>query len=251
MTRARLAAVRLFAACAVLAAVAIACGGSTAAGIADGGNAPGCPGSTPDAKVSCDTPGLQCHYGCAVTATCSGGSWQMSVSNISCAVDSGSPADAPSDGAAICSSSADCAPSDQCTPGGTIVGCGICAMPQDPCSADSDCAIIDGAAPATVMVCAPASGCTCPVDGKSGSCIPACQSASDCTPDQACAASGHCVAKPCTSDAECPGTPTTDFACSSGTCAIKACNTSADCGAHYCVSGTCSPEVGMCSLPPA
>jgi hypothetical protein len=239
--------VRLAATLGILAAAAVACGGSTTASGADGGNAQGCPAATPNAKISCNTPGLQCSYGCGLTAVCSGGSWQLSGSNISCADDSGSPSDA----AATCSTSADCTSGYQCTPGGTIVGCGICAVPQNPCSTDSDCTLVDGAAPGTTLVCAPSSGCTCPVNGKSGSCIPACQSASDCTPDEACAPTGHCAAKPCTSDAQCPGTQTVDYACAGGTCAIKTCTTSADCGTHFCVSGTCSPEAGMCSIPPA
>jgi hypothetical protein len=101
------------------------------------------------------------------------------------------------------------------------------------------------------MVCGPGGPCTCGVGGKNGSCIPACQGASDCGADEACAATGHCVAKPCTSDADCPSTSTVDYACSAGTCSIKSCKTNADCGAHYCVSGTCYPTPGMCVSPSA
>jgi len=248
MTPARLL-VRLLAASSVLAALTAACGGATTAGSADGGNAPGCPGAIPNAKVSCDTAGLQCSYGCGVTATCSGDSWQVTESNMSC-VDSGSPSDA-SDAAATCSTSADCPASYECTPGGITVGCGICAVPQNPCSTDTDCALVDAAAPGTTLVCAPGPGCSCPVNGKTGSCIPACTSASDCGPDEACAPGGHCVAAPCTTGAQCPSTQTADYACDNGACAIKTCSTNADCGAHYCVSGACSPEAGMCSVPPA
>ncbi len=245
--------VRLAAAWGLLAAVAVVANGcgstSSTAGGADGGNPPGCPATIPNATGSCTTAGLQCTYGCATFATCSGGTWTVNESNITCAADSG----APSDGAATCSSSADCHPTDfECSPGGVTVGCGICAMPQNPCSVDSDCALIDGAAPTTPMVCGPAGGCTCPVGGKSGSCIPACQSASDCSPDESCAPGGHCVAKACTTDAECPSTQTADYACSAaGTCAIKPCQTSADCGAHYCVNGACYPQAGMCVAPAA
>jgi hypothetical protein len=88
------------------------------------------------------------------------------------------------------------------------------------------------------------------VDGKSGSCIPTCVSASDCSADEACSPTGHCVAKSCTTDAECPSTQTVDYACSAGSCAVKSCQTNTDCGAHYCVSGTCYPQQGMC-VPPA
>jgi hypothetical protein len=58
------------------------------------------------------------------------------------------------------------------------------------------------------------------------------------------------VPKACTSDAECPSTQTVDYACSGGVCGIKSCKTNADCGAHYCVSGACYPQAGVC-VPPA
>jgi hypothetical protein len=235
---------------AAVAAVAVGCGStSSTGGSADGGNPPGCPAAIPNATLSCTAAGLQCTYGCGAFATCRGGTWTVTESNITCGADSG----AASDGAATCSSSADCHPTDfECSPGGVTIGCGICAMPQNPCSVDSDCTLIDGAAPTAPMVCGPAGGCTCPVGGKSGSCIPACQSASDCSPDESCAPGGHCVAKTCTTDAECPSTQTVDYACSAtGTCAVKSCQTSADCGAHYCVSGACYPQAGMCVAPAA
>jgi len=236
--------IRLAAAWVVVAAIAIGC---ASAASTSSGNPPGCPGNVPNAKVSCDTAGLQCTYGCGVTATCSGGGWSVSESNISCPADSG----APSDAAVTCGSSNDCHSGMECSPGGVTIGCGICAMPQNPCSADSDCKLIDDAAPVGPMVCGPGGSCTCPVGGKSGSCIPACQSASDCSSDETCSPTGHCVPKPCTTDAQCPSTAAVDYACSAGTCAVKSCQTSADCGAHYCVSGTCYAQPGMCVEPPA
>lgn len=231
-----------------LAAAAVGCGSSStlATGV-DGGNPPGCPATWPNAKVGCDSPGLQCSYGCGVVATCSGGSWQSATSNVTCNVDSGAPGDA----SAGCTTSADCTGGMECGPGGLPTGCGICAMPQNPCSVDTDCALIGDAAPATPMVCGSGGECTCSVNGKSGSCIPACTSANDCGPDESCATSGHCVAKACTTDADCPSTQTVDFACSGGTCGVKACKTSADCGSHYCVNGACYPQAGMCTYPPA
>jgi hypothetical protein len=238
---------RLAAALGLLAAVAIGCSSSSSpATSVDGGHAPGCPTATPNATVSCDTPGLQCSYGCGVEATCTSGRWQVATSNIACG-DSGTPGD----GSASCGSDSDCTSGLQCAPGGVPMGCGICGMPLNPCGTDSDCALIGDAAPATPMVCGPPGGCTCAVNGKSGSCIPACKSASDCSPDESCASSGHCVAKSCTADADCPSTQTVDFACSGGTCAFKSCKTNADCGAHYCISGTCYPQAGMCVYPPA
>ena len=236
------------AALAMLAAAAIGCGSSSSPGNGvDGGNPPGCPAATPNASESCDAPGLRCSYGCSVEATCSGGSWQVATSNIACALDSGTS----SDGSATCSSDHDCTSGMQCAPGGVPLGCGVCEMPPNPCSTDTDCVLAADAAPGAPMVCGPPGECTCGVDGKSGSCIPACTSSSDCSPDQSCASGGHCVAKSCTTDADCPSTQTVDFACSGGTCAEKSCQTNPDCGAHYCVSGTCYPQAGMCSYPPA
>lgn len=239
------------AALSVLASIAAGCGSgsSTATGSdgGDGGNPAGCPATVPSTKDSCDSPGLQCTYGCNVVATCSAHSWQIAQTNMSCAPPDSGP---PSDGAAGCSSNADCTSDLQCSPGGVTVGCGICAMPQNPCSTDADCKMIDDAAPSQPMVCGPGGPCTCPVGGKTGSCIPACTGASDCGPDEACA-SGHCVAKPCTSDSECPSTQSVDYACSGGVCAPKSCKTNADCGAHYCVNGTCYPQAGACVAPAA
>jgi hypothetical protein len=159
----------------------------------------------------------------------------------------GGPADA---GPVRCSSNADCPSLLSCSPGGAPSGCGVCVAPQYPCAGDSDCKVIGDAAPPQPMVCGPGGPCTCGVGAKTGSCIPACQSPTDCGADETCSSTGHCVAKPCTTDAECPSTSTVDFACSGGTCAVKSCKTNADCGAHYCVSGTCYPQPGMC-IPPA
>jgi hypothetical protein len=102
------------------------------------------------------------------------------------------------------------------------------------------------------MVCGPGGECTCPVGGKTGSCIPACKGPGDCTAQEACDPSGHCVAKPCASDTDCPSTSYVDYGCSSThVCAVKSCTTDADCGAHYCVSGTCYPQPGSCAPPAA
>ncbi len=238
---------RIAAGLGIIAAMAMGCSSSSspAHGV-DGGNPSGCPAATPNATISCNTPGLQCQYGCGVEATCSSGSWQVATSNIAC-LDSGTA----TDGSATCSSSNDCTSGMQCTPGGVSLGCGICAMPQNPCSTDADCALIGDAAPAAPMVCGPPGECTCSASGKTGSCIPACKSAGDCSPDETCAVSGHCVAKTCTADTDCPSTSTVDYACSGGTCAAKSCQTNADCGAHYCIVGTCYPQAGMCVYPPA
>jgi hypothetical protein len=235
----------------LLSAIAAACGSgttSTGTGGSDGGNPGNCPAARPAAGDACSSSGLECQYGCNVFASCDGQHWNVSMLNIACAVDSG----AGGDGSTNCHSNADCKVGYECSPGGATVGCGICVAPQYPCSIDSDCAVIGDAAPAQPMVCGPGGGCTCPVGGKSGNCIPACKGPSDCGADEACASSGHCVVKPCTSDADCPSASNVDYACSAaGTCGVKPCKTDADCGAHYCVNSTCYPQPGMCTPPAA
>jgi hypothetical protein len=177
---------------------------------------------------------------CALAVACSSGSTSTGPSD----------AGAGADGAIACHSDADCSPALSCSPGGRPYGCGICEVPQNPCNTDSDCQVIGDAAPAQPMVCVRAGGCVCPV-GKVGICIAACHSATDCGADEACAPTGHCGPKPCTSDSDCPSTPSVDYACYSGACMAKACKSDADCGGHYCVSGTCYPQPGICIPPEA
>jgi hypothetical protein len=102
------------------------------------------------------------------------------------------------------------------------------------------------------MVCGPGGACTCSMNGKTGSCILACQGPSDCQPDEACdMATGHCVAAPCKTDADCPEKNNVIYACSAtSTCAPKTCKTTADCPGHYCVNGICNGQMGVC-VPPA
>jgi hypothetical protein len=156
------------------------------------------------------------------------------------------------DGAFTCTLNSDC-PSDlQCSPGGAPTGCGICEMPQYPCNTSSDCTLLNDAAPPTPMVCGPLGPCTCAPPGRSGQCIPACEAKTGCGADETCADSGLCVAKACTSDAECASTQYVDYACGSGgVCGPKTCTTDADCDAHYCVTGTCYPKQGICTEPAA
>jgi hypothetical protein len=248
---------RRAAAVGLLGVVAAACGsGGTSTPTSDGGNPASCPGAAPSTGDPCSSPGLKCSYGCNVAATCDGQHWGVSMLAIACAVDSGAidtgalDSGGRGDGSTGCHSNADCRFGAECSPGGAPTGCGACAAPQNPCNTDSDCAIIGDAAPAQPMVCGPGGPCTCPVNGKAGSCIAACQGASSCGPDEACSATGLCVAKPCTTDADCPSTPTARYGCSAGTCEFKPCQTDADCSGLYCINGNCDPEQGACVLPP-
>jgi hypothetical protein len=238
---------RLAAVLGFLGVVAIGCGaGSASTGGGDGGNPADCPVARPAGGSPCSPSGLRCSYGCNATASCNDGTWSLIESNIVCPGDAG-----PSDGATTCHTSADCPSTLSCSPGGVTTGCGICEMPQNPCSVDSDCATIHDAAPPEPMVCGPGGPCVCGENGKTGDCIPACKSASDCGSNESCAPNGHCVSKSCTSDSDCTSTQTVDFACSGSVCQPKACTTDADCGAHFCVSGTCYPQPGICTPPAA
>jgi hypothetical protein len=126
----------------------------------------------------------------------------------------------------------------------------MCRQPDSECNTDSDCATIHDAAPQKPMVCEPAGPCVCPQGGGRGECVPACQSASDCGPNQLCTA-GHCGAKPCATEADCPSVNGVLFGCNTGKCGLKSCGSDADCSGQYCVNGTCSKEPGVCTPPAA
>jgi hypothetical protein len=230
-----------------LATAVVAGCSSTQSGTAqvDAGNPAGCPSASPSSGEACSAAGLLCTYGCNVRASCDGHTWTVADLGIPCPVDAGAP-----DGPVACGTSNDCSSGFSCSPGGTPVGCGICVAPQNACNTDSDCRIIDDAAATTPYVCGPPSECECGFGGKTGECIPACTGPGDCSADEACS-SGHCVPKPCSSDADCPSPSTVDYACSAGVCGVKSCSSDADCGAHYCVNRTCYPLPGACTPPAA
>jgi hypothetical protein len=152
------------------------------------------------------------------------------------------------DGPQPCHTNADCTSSFafNCAPGGASVGCGAVMPPPHPCNVDSDCHLIDGAAPPKPLVCGQPGGC---VYGQS--CIPACQSDSDCGGGDSACRSGHCVAKPCQVDSDCPSIGIDDFTCTGTTgaraCTLKGCASDADCHGGFCVNYTCSSEQGFCA----
>jgi hypothetical protein len=237
---------------------ALACGGESSdvdGGSTDGGNSSRCPSAVPASGAACTSHGLQCTYDCSILATCVGVTWSIAASKVPCkGTEAGPPKDAGRlpDGAFTCTSNSDCPSVLQCSPGGAPTGCGICEMPQYPCNTSSDCALLNDAAPPTPMVCGPLGPCTCAPPGRTGQCIPACEAKTGCGADETCADSGLCVPKACTSDTECASTQYVDYACgSAGVCAPKTCTTDADCSGHYCVSGTCYPEQGVCVGPAA
>jgi len=156
----------------------------------------------------------------------------------------GSDADS---GAVTCASNSDCMEPAQsvCSPPGQSFGCEVCEVVSvGTCNVDSDCRGGDAAA-STAMVCGPPGACLCPSGGSAGVCIPACHPSS-CGVDEMCSTTGHCVAKTCTSDADCPKDQATDYACSAGVCGVKTCATNGACGGDYCVNGACYTQPGVC-----
>jgi hypothetical protein len=137
-----------------------------------------------------------------------------------------------------------------CLPGGgTVGGGGKCPGNVTDCTTDKDCALIDDAAPPKPMVCLPGAGNPgCP-GGMSGLCIPSCNGGGTmCGVDQACGSQGLCVAKPCSSDGDCPMNGNAFYACTQGACAGKSCMADGDCGAgNYCIDNHCYNQAGMCA----
>jgi hypothetical protein len=92
------------------------------------------------------------------------------------------------------------------------------------------------------MVCGPPEFC---VSGSE--CIPACQSDTDCGSAESVCRSGHCVAKPCNVDADCPSIGISDYACSAGVCTPKPCTNDSDCHGGFCVNRVCATQQGFCA----
>jgi hypothetical protein len=140
------------------------------------------------------------------------------------------------DASGHCSTSAQCGSGGVCQPGGGTAGCGAC-FPGN-CMTDADCKA--DAAPGSHVICG-FPGCIC--GAQKGVCTAACTGGS-CGIAEACAASGHCEAKPCKSSTDCPKY----YACGAqGTCALKTCSTDSDCGGGYCVNESCASEPGACA----
>jgi hypothetical protein len=83
-------------------------------------------------------------------------------------------------------------------------------------------------------------------------CVPGCTVETICAVGQVCAASHHCVPRPCASDGDCPQF----FACygasgsTSGGCNRRVCDTDADCLGGFCVNSRCYDTLGTCIPPP-
>ncbi len=113
--------------------------------------------------------------------------------------------------------------------------CGICYNPPSPCTADSECAMVDP----TTICNKPA--CSC---GES-ECMPGCVADGDCKAWEHCSPGHRCLPNACASNADCP----VNFECASMACARKSCTTDIDCNGH-CVNSQCYEMAGHCNLPP-
>jgi hypothetical protein len=142
-------------------------------------------------------------------------------------------------GSGSCLKDGDCAMGMACSPGGAPITVGG-AVQQPNCNVDSDCNPPD--AGTANHICTPI---TCPGCALSGLCEPGCQAGS-CGTNEMCASTGHCVPKPCTTNADCPNVGNYVYACSSSVCAGKVCSSDADCGADFCVDGYCHTVAGQC-----
>ena len=145
-------------------------------------------------------------------------------------------------GAECCATQSQCAQaSDACVPPTEVgaPGCGACSTQPGDCTDDSQCK-----AGGQSMICQPIA-CSC--TGQL-SCV------QGCTSDMACAAQGEvcdlatarCVAKACTTGADCPA----NFDCQTGACARRPCTTDLECDG-YCVEGQCYDQTGTCTPPAA
>ena len=93
------------------------------------------------------------------------------------------------------------------------------------CRLTSDCA--DGVCSATSFTC-----------------VPGCETASDC-PDPAnpCSSRHRCEPQDCTDSSSCPPRTT----CQSGLCVRAPCSSDADCADGFCVEGRCHEDLGTCA----
>ena len=125
-------------------------------------------------------------------------------------------------------------------PGAMCIGpeeqlCGICFEVDNPCVNDGQCDM--------GMVCAEEPHpCACTGERD---CIAPCIAGDPCGSGKQCDAGGHCVAQPCSQDADCPS----NFSCTGGACERVTCKASSECD-DYCVKGSCFAIPGNCGYPP-
>jgi hypothetical protein len=227
------------------------CSGCGSGGFCTSGGCPAftCPAPADAGGSDAATSTASCPTGQTACADCSGGTLCLSTGcgAISCPsldASANEGGGSQSDGPQPCHTNADCSGpfAYSCSPGGAVVGCGVAMRPPYPCNVDSDCQLIQDAAPPRPMVCGQPGGCV-----YGNSCVPACQSDSDCAGGDSVCRLGHCVAKPCSVNADCPSIGIYDFVCTSSMCTSKGCASDSDCHGGFCVNRTCSPQQGFCA----
>jgi len=149
-----------------------------------------------------------------------------------------SPTPTPTRPPGGCHNAAECAQIDFCLEPGGNRGSG--ATPTftptvAECLSDSDCARFGETA-----IC------------STQTCVAGCTAETMCAVGQICAASHHCVPRPCVADGDCPQFFACDGASSStpGGCNRRTCSTDATCPGGFCVNNRCYDQLGTCVPPP-
>ena len=138
-----------------------------------------------------------------------------------------------------CWVSSGCQLGTTCVAPGSPGFCGICAIPTQSCTLDTDCAAVD-AAWSGPSICDPVN-CAC--NGEK-TCQPGCLSDRDCAAGLSCESDHRCAPTSCTSVSNaCP----VDFTCGTdGHCARRACTSNSQCS-NSCVLGACYGAPGYCA----
>ena len=138
-----------------------------------------------------------------------------------------------------CHASSDCAPA----PKGWQLDCVAASdchqgvPPPSECTTDANC--VDAGGNSGRSACAPV---TC----GGHVCRAPCAGDTACAASEQCDTGGHCVARACVADGQCPK----NYACTGGKCARKACTRDDECKGA-CVNGGCQDHLGQCLGPAA
>jgi hypothetical protein len=171
-------------------------------------------------------------------AACGGGngssSMRTAVATSTAVPAEDTPTPTPTPPPSGCRMSSDCGAASLCfTQEQVAAGC-VTPKPVDDCLSDGDCG--------TNQVCEAEPACPSLLQR----CVAACADAGGCDPSQTCDGSGHCVAKPCASDVDCP----VHFACRV-VCSRRLCRVDGDCDGGFCVGGGCYDDPGVCRPVPS
>ncbi len=134
-----------------------------------------------------------------------------------------------------------------CLVPGRFAGCVECQALTSECVIDADCA---GRGAGIVCAERPMLGRDC-LCAPAARCVSACSGDDGCEDGQRCDASGHCTARTCASDDECPAQFTCFLYGDTQTCVRRYCQgRDADCPSGFCVDQRCHDRRGTCELRP-